>query len=165
MLYLIACIAIVALDQWLKGWVVSNIEPGTWKVFIPGFLRLTHVRNSGAAFSIMQNMRWLFVVITIIFVITVVWAYLKKRVTYPFGLWSLTALTAGAIGNLVDRLRFGYVVDMFETEFMRFPVFNIADCFITVGGILFTVYLLFLYEKKEPAALSNEGKDYDKDKR
>lgn len=164
MLYLIACIAIVVFDQWFKGWVVSNIAPGTWKVFLPGFLRLTHVRNYGAAFSILQNMRWLFVLITIVFVVTVFWAYLKKKVNYPLGLWSLTALTAGAVGNLIDRLRFGYVVDMFETEFMSFPVFNVADCFITVGGILLCIYLLFIYEKKEPAALSKRGKDHEEDK-
>lgn len=157
--YLISCAAIVLLDQWFKGWVVANIDPGTWKVFLPGVLRLAHVQNYGAAFSMLQNMRWLFVVITVAFVATVIWAYIKKRVTYPFGLWSLTALTAGAIGNFIDRLRFGYVVDMFETEFMNFAVFNIADCFIIVGGILFCVYLLFFYEKKESGIGPKKGKD------
>jgi len=159
LLYLTVCAAIVLLDQWFKGWVVANIEPGTWKAFLPGILRLTHVQNHGAAFSMLQNMRWLFLVITVAFIVTVIWAYLKKMVTHPFGLWSLTALTAGAVGNFVDRLRFGYVVDMFETEFMNFAVFNIADCFITVGGILFCVYLLFFYDKKESATGRKKGKD------
>jgi len=162
LLYLIVCTAIVIADQWFKSWVVLNIEPGTWRAFLPGILRLTHTQNSGAAFSMLQNMRWLFVVITVAFVITVIWAYINKRVTYPFGLWSLTALTAGAVGNFIDRLRFGHVVDMFETEFMNFAVFNIADCFITVGGILFCIYLLFFYEKKELGNSPKKGKDDEK---
>lgn len=163
MLYLIVCTAIVILDQWFKGWVAANIELGTWRVFLPGILRLTHARNHGAAFSILQNMRWLFVVITAAFVITAVWAYIKKKVTYPLGLWSLTALTAGAVGNLIDRLRYGYVVDMFETEFMNFAVFNVADCFITVGGIMFCLYLLFFYEKKELGVLPKKDEDDETD--
>lgn len=162
MVYLIFCAAAISADLWLKNWITANIVPGTWKAFLPGVLRLTHFHNNGAAFSILQNMRWLFVAATVILVGAALWAFLTKKVTYPLGRWSLAAVVAGGIGNCIDRLRFGYVVDMFETEFVNFPVFNLADCFITVGGILFCVYLFFFFEKKEPGRLTGKEKSDEK---
>ncbi len=162
MVFLIFIAAVVSADLWFKNWIIANIIPGTWKAFLPGVLRLTLVHNFGAAFSIMQNMRWLFVAATLVLIAAAVWAFLKKKVTYPLARWSLSAVVAGAIGNCIDRIRFGYVVDMFETEFMSFPVFNIADCFITVGGIIFCIYLFFFYEKKELGRLPDKGKNDEK---
>ncbi len=162
MAFLIFIAAVVSADLWFKNWIIANIIPGTWKAFMPGILRLTLLHNRGAAFSMLQNMRWVFVTATVILVVAAVWAFLKKKVTYPLGLWSLAAVVAGAIGNCIDRIRFGYVIDMFETEFINFAVFNIADCFITVGGILFCVYLFFFYEKKEVGRLPDKGNSDEK---
>ncbi len=162
MIYLIVCAAAVIADVFVKQWIVQNLDPGAAMPFIPGLISLTHVRNFGAAFSILQNMRWLFVFATCLFIAAAVWAFVTKKVTYPLGLWSLTAIMAGAVGNCIDRLKFGYVVDMFNFEFFEFAVFNLADVFICVGTFMFCIYLLFLYEKKEVLRFRPDG---DKDEK
>ncbi len=164
MIYLIACAAAVVLDQLLKRWIVLNVSPGSIRPFIPGLMSLTYVKNYGAAFSILQNMRWLFIVTAGIFIAAAVWAYLNKKVTSRFGLWAITSIVAGAVGNAVDRLMTVYVVDMFSFDFMNFAIFNLADCFITVGVVLFCVYLFFFYEKKESKKLPVKGKADEKTK-
>ena len=159
MIYLIACAIAVTADQLLKHWVVLNIKPGTVRPLLPGLLSITNVQNFGAAFSILQNMRWLFVAANGIFIVLALWAYFKKKVTYTFGRWSLAAIMAGSIGNCIDRIKVGYVVDMFSFDFINFAIFNIADCLIVGGTILFCIYLFFFYEKKEPQKLPVKGDD------
>lgn len=164
MIYLIACAAAVTADQLLKRWIVLNVIPGSIRPFIPGLMSITYVKNYGAAFSILQNMRWLFIITAVIFVGVAVWAYLKKKVTSRFGLWAITCIVAGAVGNAVDRLMTVYVVDMFSFDFMNFAIFNLADCFITVGVALFCIYIFFLYEKKEFRKHPVKGKANEKAK-
>ncbi len=162
MVYLIVCAAAVIADVFVKQWIVLNVPPGTVRPFIPGLISITHVNNFGAAFSILQNMRWLFVLATCLFIAAAVWAYITKKVTYPLGVWALTGIMAGAVGNCIDRLRFGYVVDMFNFDFINFAVFNVADVFICLGTFVFCVYLLFFYEKKEAIRPRADG---DKDEK
>lgn len=157
MIYLIVCAAIVFVDQMFKNWIVLNIEPYTYRGLLPGVLSLTNVKNYGAAFSILQHMRWVFIAATVLFIAMALWAYFTKKVTYPLGLLSLAFVLGGAIGNCIDRLRYGYVVDMLNFEFMDFAIFNIADSFICVGSLIFCIYLFFLYEKKEPIGLQVKG--------
>jgi Lipoprotein signal peptidase len=102
-------------------------------------------------------MRWVFIAATVLFIAMALWAYFTKKVTYPLGLLSLAFVLGGAIGNCIDRLRYGYVVDMLNFEFMDFAIFNIADSFICVGSLIFCIYLFFLYEKKEPIGLQVKG--------
>ena len=126
-----------ALDQWTKYLVVENIPLYGHVEFIPDFLSFTYVQNTGAAFSSFQGMRWMFVAIFVILTAALLFEYFKK----PMGF--IAAIYAGGLGNMIDRLRLGYVVDMIKTEFMTFPVFNVADCFITCGCILLLVHLFF----------------------
>jgi signal peptidase II len=77
------------------------------------------------------------------------YALVRRWPKTPLGTWSLCVVTGGALGNFIDRAVNGYVVDMFEFDFIDFAIFNVADVFITVGGILFCLYLLFVHEKKE----------------
>ena len=83
----------------------------------------------------------------------------KKWITHPTGLWALAWIAGGAVGNLIDRVRWGYVVDMIEVEFMRFAVFNVADCFVVCGGILLVIYAFFFDkpQKKEEPAHDSDG--------
>ena len=139
--------AVTVLDQLSKFWVVENIPIYTQTEAIPGLFHLTYVQNTGAAFSSFEGMRWLFVVIFLLFAAGIIWEFTK----HPMGLdrferWCVTAIFAGGFGNMIDRLRLGYVVDMIEVEFIRFPVFNVADCFITCGSILLLAHL-FLFNK------------------
>ena len=139
---------IVALDQFTKYLTVAHIALGAEIPFLPGLLRLTFVRNYGAAFSSFQNQQWLFALIFVIFTGLLLWEYFKKRMPFTtFERWCIAAIYGGGLGNMIDRVRMGYVVDMIETEFMQFPVFNVADCFITCGCIAMMVSL-FLFNKE-----------------
>ena len=133
-----------ALDQWTKFLVVENIPLYGHVDFIPDFLSFTYVQNNGAAFSSFKGMQWLFLLVFIVFTAGVVWEFITKKMPFTtFERWCIAAIYAGGLGNMIDRLRFGYVVDMVKTEFMNFPVFNVADCFITCGCIAMLVHLFF----------------------
>ena len=135
---------ILVLDQVSKFITVANIPLYQSVDFIPGVLSLTYVQNDGAAFSILEGQQWLFAIVFALFAVFIVWEFSKKRLPLKnFERWCIVAVFAGGLGNMIDRLRLGYVVDMIQTEFMDFPVFNVADCFITCGCILLIAHLIF----------------------
>lgn len=138
----ITVLTLIGFDQWLKLYTVANIRQGSKQVFIPDILSLTYLRNYGAAFSILQNQQWFFVILTVV-LMTAALVYLIKHIDGSrLLLASLSLIIAGGVGNFIDRLRLGYVVDMFQTEFIDFAVFNIADSCLTVGVALLLVYLV-----------------------
>ena len=135
---------IVALDQWTKLLVVTQIPLYARVDALPGVFHLTYVQNTGAAFSSFKGMQWLFVVIFAAFTGLIVWEYFKKSMPFnKFERWCVAAIYGGGLGYMIDRIRLGYVVDMIKTEFMDFPVFNVADIFITCGCIVMMVSLIF----------------------
>ena len=144
MLLGIAIVIILILticDQLLKSWVASSIVLGGSKQLIPGIIELTNLRNSGAAWSIFEGQQTFFTIITIITIIVIgyfIWQY-RKNISVLIG---LSLIMAGTIGNFIDRLRQGYVVDMFETTFINFPIFNIADMCLTIGVIWLIICIL-----------------------
>ena len=142
--YVIFVGAVVLADQFTKAVVVANIPLGGHVAFLPGFLDFTYVRNTGAAFSSFEGMHWLFALIFLVFTLGIFYEYFRKRMPFSnFERWMIAAIYAGGLGNMIDRMRLGYVVDMIETQFMEFPVFNVADCFITCGCIALFVSLGF----------------------
>ena len=144
MLLGIAIVIILILticDQLLKSWVASSIVLGGSKQLIPGIIELTNLRNSGAAWSIFEGQQTFFTIITIIAIIVIgyfIWQY-RKNIPMLIG---LSLIMAGTIGNFIDRLRQGYVVDMFETTFINFQIFNIADMCLTIGVIWLIICIL-----------------------
>ena len=145
--YAVFIAAVVAADQLAKYLTVANIPLFSDVPFIPGLLQLTYVQNTGAAFSSFQGQQWLFAVMFVIFTGVILWEFFKKPMPFTkLERWCIAAVYAGGLGNMIDRVRLGYVVDMIETTFMEFPVFNVADCFITCGCILLMVHL-FLFNK------------------
>ena len=135
---------IVAADQLSKLWIVANLPLHSQMDGIPGIFNLTYVQNFGAAFSSFQGMQWLFAVIFAVFTLWLVWEFSKKRLPFTlFDRWCIVAVFGGGLGNMIDRVRLGYVVDMIQLEFMDFPVFNVADCFITCGCIALMISLVF----------------------
>ncbi len=140
---------VVAADQLTKTLVVRSIPFGGQVALLPGVVHLTYVRNSGAAFSMLGGARWLFLALLAVFLVVLGWMVATGVLEKPVELWSLAAIAGGAVGNGIDRLRTGEVVDMIEVEFVRFAVFNVADMFITCGAIVLAVYLLFFDRKKE----------------
>lgn len=134
---------IVAADQITKYLVVANIPVQGQVEVLPGVVGLTQVHNYGAAFSSFQGMQWLFAVIFVVFTLAVIWEYRKKSMRFAtFEWWCIAAVYGGGLGNMIDRVRLGYVVDMIETKFIQFPVFNVADCFITCGCIALIGHLV-----------------------
>ncbi|HFI0054579.1 TPA: signal peptidase II [Streptococcus suis] len=129
---------LIVLDQLVKAWTVANIALDTVEPFLPGFMSLAYLRNYGAAWSILQNQQWFFTIVTIAAVTGLIWYYIKQIQGNIWTLFSLSLMIAGALGNFIDRIRLGYVVDMFHLDFISFPVFNVADICLSVGvGILF----------------------------
>ena len=134
---------IVAADQYTKFLTVANIALYEDVPFIPGLLQLTYVQNTGAAFSSFEGQQWPFALIFVVFTGLILWEYRKKAMGFTaFERWCIAAIYGGGLGNMIDRVRLGYVVDMIETTFIEFPVFNVADCFITCGTILLMVHLI-----------------------
>ena len=139
---------IVAADQFTKYLTVANIPLWGHVDVWPGVVGLTYVRNTGAAWSSFEGMIWLFALIFAIFTVVLIWEFSKKRMGFTnLERWCIAAVWGGGLGNMIDRLRLGYVVDMIQTEFMDFPVFNVADCFITCGCILLMIHL-FIFNKE-----------------
>ena len=144
-LYILFTVAVVAADQFTKYLTLANIPLHADVPFIPGFLGFTYVQNTGAAFSSFEGQQWLFAAIFVVLTVAIVWEYFKSPMPFTkFERWCIASIYAGGLGNMIDRLRLGYVVDMIETQFMRFPVFNVADCFITCGCFAMRFSLVFI---------------------
>lgn len=144
MLYAIVGVLILILDQAVKYWTTLHLTVNTGtQAFIPGVVQLTHIHNTGAAFGLMSNARWFFVILTVLFAALIIYLLVTDFISGPFGRWMALLVLAGALGNGLDRAIYGYVVDMFQLVFLpKFPIFNVADIFIDVGAILFCVYIL-----------------------
>ncbi len=148
---IIAIIAVIA-DQATKLIVVHNIEYKGSAPFIPGFMRFFHTRNTGGGWSMLNGGGWerfLLISVSLIAMGAVLFILIKYYKRHVLLNISLAMVLGGAVGNMIDRFRLGYVVDFLDTEFIRFPTFNIADCFITVGAILLGVYIIFFDSKAE----------------
>ena len=145
MWYAIVAILILIADQGLKYWVTLNIPLDTGHVtLIPGVLELTNIHNNGAAFSILQHApHWIFILFTLVFAAIAVFCLRRNVVHGKVGRWSVVLVLAGAVGNCIDRILSGYVVDMFNFLFVRFAVFNLADIFIVVAGIALCLHVIF----------------------
>ncbi len=151
MLLIFAGIAVVVLDQAVKTWVIRNIALGSAGIpLIPGVLSLVRVHNDGAAFSFLSggDAKWFFVVLSLVFVAAVITAIGKGFVREKTEKLCLVMMAAGGLANCIDRLVYGYVVDMFKVELFDFAVFNTADSFITVFTFIFAAKLLFSDDDK-----------------
>lgn len=145
MWYAIVAILILIADQGLKYWVTVNIALDTGHVtLIPGVLELTNIHNNGAAFSMLEHApHWIFILFTLVFAAIAVFCLRRNVVHGKVGRWSVVLVLAGAVGNCIDRILSGYVVDMFNFLFVRFAVFNLADIFIVVAGITLCLHVIF----------------------
>ncbi|MBP3634555.1 MAG: signal peptidase II [Oscillospiraceae bacterium] len=151
-------VLIVIADQITKYLTVANIPLHEIIPVWDGVFHLTYLRNTGMAFSLLEGGRWFFLVLTAAALALMVLAVVKKWIDHPVGLWSLAAIAGGAVGNLIDRVSLGYVIDMIEVEFIRFPVFNVADSFVVCGAIGLVIYTFFFDKpKKENADETDTG--------
>ncbi len=150
MIYILSAILIIAFDQITKIFTVKNFSLGEVKEIIPHILSFTYVRNEGAAFGILQGARVFFIVLTIVVLLLAIYYVLKMRPTSRLEKWALSFIAGGAVGNFIDRAWLGFVRDFIMLEFIDFPVFNIADCFVCIGAGLYILYaFLDMSAKKE----------------
>ena len=141
-------LALLGLDQWVKHYVTVHIPLGEAQPLLPGLVELRTVHNYGAAWSSLAGMRWLLVAITGVIIAAVAVILIRRIVRHPVGVMAGFLILSGGLGNIVDRVRLGYVVDMFHLEFWpSYPVFNVADICVVCGALLGAVYYLWFYEK------------------
>ena len=156
-------ILLVILDQVSKYLIFSTIGLHQPFPVIDGFFRLYGVYNTGAAFSILNDHSWILLLVSIISTVIICYFMkdfsLKRRPLYSI---SIVLILSGCVGNMIDRMFNNFCVyDFIELEFMNFAIFNIADCYLTVGVILMAVYLLF-FEPKDPISLKLKNKKEEK---
>ena len=154
-LYTLVVLVLIGCDQLLKSWTVSHLELGQSTGFLPGFLQLTRVHNYGAAWSSFSGKT--------VLLVAVAYLLLRRIVRHPLGVAAALLILGGGVGNIIDRIANGYVVDMFDLLLFDYPVFNLADCFVVVGVILGAVYYLWFYEKYD-ARKKDDATDADGDK-
>ncbi len=163
MLYSIVALLVVILDQAVKFWVTNTLLGYDVVTFIPGVVSLVNVPNYGAAFGILSggNARIGFIIVTVIFCLAVMVALATNFINGRLARWCLVMVAAGGFANCIDRVIYGYVVDMFKIELFDFFIFNVADIFITVFAILFAVAILF--EKDSTAEEEDEAEEEEEE--
>ena len=153
-------LALLALDQVSKAWITANLPLGETMEFLPGIVELRTVHNYGAAWSSFSGMRWLLVTVTGCIVLAVLFLLVRRIVRRPLGVCACCLIVSGGLGNILDRVRLGYVVDMLHLEFWpSYPVFNVADICVVCGAVLGAVYYLWFYEKYDKKGKSNGTAD------
>jgi len=160
--YGISAVILVTLDQLVKLWAIQSLQGQPERPLVQGFLHFIYVENTGAAFGLMAGFGGAQVVLSVIKVAFLVLAIvyfamlpLEKR--FNFVRIPLVMIFAGGVGNLIDRIRLGFVVDMLAFRFINFPVFNVADIYVTVGVFVFFIVLLFVI--KDAPLFSNTESD------
>ena len=128
---------------------------------LPGVVELLYIQNTGGGFSILAGHTWLLTILTAALMAGVAALMVKRVFPHPLAMWSMAAILGGGLGNLIDRVRLGYVVDMFNFQFMDYPVFNVADILVVCGTVCFAAYYLFLYDK--PSKKGGEEADHGAD--
>lgn len=149
-LFSLLALALLVLDQWSKAWITANLSLGETLPFLPGFLELQAVHNYGAAWSSFSGQRWLLAAVTTAICLAVAALLAGRIVRHPVGVAACCLILSGGLGNIIDRVRLGYVVDMLHFQFWpSYPVFNVADMCVVFGAALGAVYYLWLYEKHD----------------
>lgn len=158
--FLIASVAFIVLDQYTKYLTVKNLNLGESANFIKGLLDFTYIRNEGASFGMLQGRQLFFIIITIILLPVITYFYLKissvintnkDNVRTSYFIWlkiSVILIFSGAVGNFIDRVRLNYVIDFLDVKFMDFPIFNVADCYVTVGVVILFLLIILMKEQE-----------------
>lgn len=142
MLYIVFALVIILGDQLLKWHIMNTLALGETAPLIPGVIQLTYFQNTGVAFGFLRDHQWIPTVLNPIIILGLILLLVRGVITAKVQRWAMTAVIAGALGNVIDRFIHGFVVDMFDFLFVRFAIFNIADIFITLGGATFIIAYL-----------------------
>ncbi len=140
---------LIFLDQWTKQWAVAALKGQTDIDIIPGVLKLHYLENAGMAFGLLQNKQTFFFIITVFILAVLAWLLYKtpEKKRYFWIHLVLVMVMAGAVGNMIDRVSQKYVVDFIYFCLIDFPVFNVADCYVTVAAIIAFILIMFVYKE------------------
>ncbi len=141
-------VVVIVLDQVTKWLAVEFLTKVETVPIIEDILHLTYIENSGAAFGMLKNNRWVFLVISTVAIIGLIIYLIKYPPKNKWLLFGLSFIVGGGIGNMIDRIGLGYVVDFIDFRAINFAVFNTADSFVCIGAALVLIYVLFFEEKK-----------------
>lgn len=155
--------AIIGADQLVKLWAVNTLKPVGSMDFIPGFMRFAYVENDGAAFGMLADRRWIFILITVVMVLAALFLLYAGKLKTTLRILPAVCIIGGGIGNLIDRIGKGYVVDMLDFEFMNFAVFNVADVFVCIGAGLIVLCLIVEEVQERKAAKADAAADGSQD--
>lgn len=159
-LFILLSLALLALDQWVKQYINLTLPLGEARPLLPGLVELKTVHNYGAAWSSFSGQRWLLVIATSCIVLVILAALARRIVRHPLGVLAGCLIVSGGLGNILDRVRLGYVVDMFHFQFFpSYPVFNVADMCVVCGCVLGLVYYQWFYEKYDRKGASHGDDD------
>lgn len=160
----IIAVILVAVDQMVKNWAAETLIKGDIAI-IENVLYLKYAENTGVAFSMFSNNRWVLVIVTSVMLAAVLAFFLSGKVSGKLEVFSLSLLLSGGVGNLIDRISLGYVIDYIDVRIINFAIFNIADICICVGAFLLCVAVYFSdkKEKEEKQAKTKEFDEIDKD--
>ena len=153
-------VILIGADQALKYWTVTHLALGESTELLPGVLQLTRLHNYGAAWSSLSGKTVVLLIVTAALLIAVAWLLVKKIVRHRLGVAAGLFILGGGLGNMIDRVWHGYVVDMLDiSPLFEYPVFNLADCFVVVGAVLGAVYYLWFYDKYDKKERTHGHKD------
>lgn len=148
-LYVLTFLFGVCLDFSTKRWAEKTLMDTGGIDLIKGVFRFTYVENRGAAFGILQNRRYIFILLTLVIATVLIIWVLKKKETGLVLKFGVTFVIAGAMGNMIDRVFLGYVVDFIDFCLINFPVFNVADCFVCVGAAMIAIHYIYIEKDKD----------------
>ena len=155
--YFLAALLCVAADQAVKYYVVTHLALYESAPLLPGVVELFYIQNTGGGFSILAGHTWILTAVTAALMAGIAALLIRKSFPHPLAMWTLTAILGGGLGNLVDRVRLGYVVDMFNFQFMEYPVFNVADILVVCGVVGFAAYYLLVDGKEKHGTSQPDG--------
>jgi len=164
-IHIIADILIIAIlvwiDQFTKELAVTHLKDKADYILIDKVFELSYLENRGAAFGVFQNKQIMFLIISSIFLIVISYLLLKLPMSkkYTFAEISLVLLFSGAIGNMIDRAVNNYVVDFFYFVLINFPVFNVADIYVTISSIALFILIIFVYKEEDLAFIKLKNKN------
>ena len=151
LLYLLLAALMVVADQLIKYWTVTVLQPIGSIPLWEGVFHLNYVENTGAAFSMLEGRQGFFIVVTVAAFLFMAYLYKTGMIRGVLGNLCIAFILGGAVGNFIDRLRLGYVIDMFDFCLINFAVFNFADICITIGGTLFVLLAILDYKAEVEA--------------
>ncbi len=156
----IIAVVLIAIDQIVKNWAAETLVKGDIAI-IENVLYLKYAENTGVAFSMFSDNRWVLVGVTSLMIVVVLAFFLSGKVTDKLELFSLSLILAGGVGNLIDRVSLGYVIDYIDVRIINFAIFNIADMCICIGAFLMCV-AVYLSDKREKAAEAAKEQEFEK---